>query len=89
LSNVTPGSLATVNFRNPTRAPLLVIGGEKDVIMPAAVSRKIHARHSASAVRTDYKEFPGRSHYLIAEKGWEEVADYALAWTESDITGNR
>lgn len=83
LSNVTPGSHATVNFANPRRAPLLVIGGEKDVIMPAAVSRKIHARHSASPVRTDYKEFPGRSHYLIAETGWEEVADHALAWAES------
>lgn len=83
LSNVTPGSLATVDFANPRRAPLLVIGGEKDVIMPAALSRKIHARHSASPAPTDYVEFPARSHYLIAEKGWEEVADHALTWAES------
>lgn len=82
LSNVTPGSLATVNFTNPTRAPLLIIGGEKDVIMPAALSRKIYAKHRASSAITAYKEFPGRSHYLIAEKGWEEVADYALTWAE-------
>jgi pimeloyl-ACP methyl ester carboxylesterase len=83
LSNVTPGSLATVNFRNPTRAPLLVIGGEKDVIMPAALSRKIYRRHRASPAITAYKEFPARSHYLIAEKGWEEVADHALEWAEN------
>lgn len=83
LSNLTPGSLATVNFRNPTRAPLLIIGGEKDVIMPAAISRKIYAKHRASPTITAYKEFPARSHYLIAEKGWEEVADYALAWAEN------
>jgi len=83
LSNITPGSLATVNFANPTRAPLLVIGGEKDVIMPAALSRKIYRRHSASPSITAYKEFPARSHYLIAEKGWEEVADHALAWAEN------
>lgn len=82
LSNVTPGSLATVNFANPRRAPLLIIGGEKDVIMPAALSRKIYRRHRASSTITAYKEFPGRSHYLIAEKGWEEVADYALTWAE-------
>lgn len=82
-SNFTPGSLATVNFRNPARAPLLVIGGEKDVIMPAALSRKIHARHSASPTRTDYVEFPGRDHYLIAGPGWEEVADRALDWSEN------
>lgn len=82
LSNVTPGSLATVNFANPRRAPLLIIGGEKDVIMPAALSRKIYAKHRAAPSPTAYREFPGRSHYLIAEPGWEEVADYALTWAE-------
>ncbi len=82
LSNVVPGSPATVNFRNAHRAPLLVIGGEKDVIMPAALSRKIFRRHSASPVRTDYKEFAGRSHYLVGETGWEEVAAYAINWAE-------
>lgn len=80
LSNLIPNSRAAVNFKNPHRAPLLVIGGEKDVIMPAALSRKIFHKHSASPATTAYKEFPGRSHFLIGEKGWEEVADYALDW---------
>ncbi len=82
LSNVTPGSLATVNFKNPNRAPLLVIGGERDVIMPASLSRKIFKRHSASPVKTGYKEFAGRSHFLVGENGWEEVAEYAVEWAE-------
>ena len=82
LANLTSGAATTVNFRNPRRAPLLFIGGEKDVIMPASLSRKIYRKHSASPVKTDYKEFPGRSHYLIAEQGWQEVADYALTWAE-------
>jgi pimeloyl-ACP methyl ester carboxylesterase len=86
LSNITPNSLATVNFRNPNRAPLLVIGGEKDVIMPAALSRKIFRKHQASPCPTEYKEFPNRSHYIIAEKGWEEVADYALNWALAKVT---
>lgn len=80
LANLTPHAPTTVNFRNATRAPLLLIGGEKDVIMPAALSRKIFGKYRGSAAITEYKEFPGRSHYLIAEKGWEEVADYALTW---------
>lgn len=80
LSNLTPGSRATINFRNPKRAPLLIIGGEKDVIMPAALSRKIFRKHQVSPATTAYKEFPGRSHFLIGEQGWEEVADYALSW---------
>lgn len=80
LSNVTPNSLASINFANSSRAPLLFIGGEKDVIMPAALNRKNFKKYKASSAVTEYKEFPGRSHYIIAEKGWEEVAEYALNW---------
>ena len=29
---------------------------------------------------TELKEFPGRSHYTLGQEGWEEVADFALAW---------
>jgi hypothetical protein len=29
---------------------------------------------------TEYREFPDRSHWTIAEPGWEEVADFALDW---------
>jgi NAD-reducing hydrogenase small subunit len=28
----------------------------------------------------DFKEFPGRVHFTVAQKGWEEVADYVLDW---------
>jgi hypothetical protein len=27
-----------------------------------------------------FKEFPGRPHFTGVVDGWEEVADYALAW---------
>jgi len=89
LSNIIPGSPATINFRNPNRAPLLVIGGEKDVIMPASLSRKIFRKHQVSPVATDYKEFPGRSHFIIGEQGWEEVARHALTWAEARMAGSR
>ncbi|MBE2214574.1 MAG: alpha/beta hydrolase [Opitutaceae bacterium] len=85
LANVTPGASTAVNFRNPARPPMLVVGGEKDVIMPAALSRKIFRRHRASSAVTEYKEFAGRSHYIIAEQGWEEVADFALAWATDKV----
>jgi len=80
LSNVTPNSTATINFRNNARAPLLFIGGEKDVLMPAALNRKNFRKYTASSAITEFHEFTGRSHYIIAEKGWEEVAQYALDW---------
>jgi len=27
-----------------------------------------------------YKEFAGRSHFILGQPGWEEVADFALDW---------
>lgn len=86
LSNLTPGSQAAIHFRNSSRGPLLLIGGEKDVIMPASLNRKNFRKYRGSSAVTEYKEFAGRSHFIIGEKGWEEVADYALEWAESMIS---
>jgi pimeloyl-ACP methyl ester carboxylesterase len=80
LSNLTPGSGAYIDFNNASRAPLLFIGGEQDVIMPASLNRKNHRKYRHSAAITEYKEFPGRSHFIIGEAGWDEVAGYALDW---------
>ncbi len=88
LANITPGSLATINFRNRSRAPLLFIGGEKDVIMPAALNRKNFKKYKASSAVTEYQEFAGRSHYIIAEQGWEEVAQSALDWAVARAASN-
>lgn len=83
LSNFTPGSAAHIDFANPNRAPLLFIAGEKDVIMPASLNRKNFRKYRHSPAVTAYQEFPGRSHFIIGEAGWEEVADYALAWANA------
>jgi pimeloyl-ACP methyl ester carboxylesterase len=64
-----------------SRAPLLFISGEKDHIIHPAVNKANADRYSKSSSVTDLKVFPGRTHYTImAGKGWEEVADYALNW---------
>ena len=42
--------------------------------------------YQSSAGPTDFKEFEGRDHFIIGEKGWEEVADYCRAWLkEKDV----
>ncbi|MDQ3834857.1 MAG: alpha/beta hydrolase [Actinomycetota bacterium] len=87
LANVTPGHQDVyVNFHNEDRAPLLFIAGGEDHLMPPAVnqSNAKHYRHTNAV--TDYKEFPGRSHYTVGQDGWEEVADYALKWAEEKAT---
>ena len=73
-------SAARVDFKR-RRSPLLLIAGEKDRLMPASLNRANFKRYRKSPSVTEFKEFPGRSHYsIIAGKGWEEVADYALDW---------
>lgn len=74
---------ARVDFARP-HTPLLLIAGEKDHIMPASLNRRNYRRYQKSSSVTAFKEFPGRGHYsIIAGKGWEEVADYALDWATS------
>ena len=33
-----------------------------------------------SPARTDFHQFADRSHFLAGEKGWEDVARYAIDW---------
>jgi hypothetical protein len=61
LANVTPGHKATwVNYRNDDRAPLMLLAGGKDNIMPAAVNKENAQRYEKSAAHTDYYEFADR-----------------------------
>lgn len=80
LANVNPRAATRVNYRNNERAPLLFIAGGVDHTAPAAVNKENAYRYRRSTAVTDYTEFPGRSHYTLGQDGWEEVADYALAW---------
>lgn len=80
IANFKPGPQETWVDYAMERAPLLFIGGSEDHIMPPSVN-KSNAKHWAkSSSVTEYHEFPGRSHWICAEPGWEEVADYALEW---------
>lgn len=60
--------------------PLLITGGGKDRLVSPHLSRAAYRRQSKAPGRTDYVEFPDRSHFLICEPGWEEVARTALDW---------
>jgi pimeloyl-ACP methyl ester carboxylesterase len=87
--NFMPNAATTVNFRNDWRAPLLLIAGEEDHLVPAALNRSNFGKYEHSIAITAYKEFPGRSHLIIAQRGWEEVADYAISWAETQIANLR
>ena len=84
--NIARGTLksfARIDFKK-SHAPLLFIAGEKDNIIPAALNKKnFDAYKHAGSVRT-FKQFDGRSHYIVGEPGWEEVAGYVLNWIKSN-----
>jgi pimeloyl-ACP methyl ester carboxylesterase len=69
-----------IDWAGQDRAPLLLIGGGKDLIADASMTRAIFARQSRAASRTDLHVFEDRSHWTLMDKGWEAVADMALNW---------
>lgn len=81
-AQLDPHHALRVNFENPDRAPLLLIAGEEDHLVPAHVVQSNYEHHKKSSARTDMQEFAGRSHLITSQEGWEQVADYASNWLE-------
>ncbi|MGH3310555.1 MAG: alpha/beta hydrolase [Streptomyces sp.] len=85
LSGVDRRSPFVVDFAKPDRTPLLMIAGEQDRIVPAALNRANHRRYRAEAPPVDFVEFPGRTHWIIAQDGWREVAAHVADWIDSRL----
>lgn len=69
-----------IQWDNPNRAPLLLIGGEVDLIADASMTAAIYEKQKQAPSATALKIFPGRSHWTCIDAGWETVADAALEW---------
>jgi pimeloyl-ACP methyl ester carboxylesterase len=72
---------SVVDFANPDRAPLLLVAGDRDHVMPASVVYENFNRYRRSSAPTDFKVFRDSPHLITVLDGWEDVADHALAWT--------
>jgi len=59
--------------------PTLIVGGGRDRITPASVVRKVAARYARVAT---YREFPDHAHWVLAEPGWQDVAEVVGGWLE-------
>jgi alpha-beta hydrolase superfamily lysophospholipase len=70
---------ARVDFKKP-HPPLLLVAGSADHIIPTSLNKANYAKYKPFPSVTDFKEFPGRTHFIIGQKNWEEVADFVLAW---------
>jgi len=71
-----------VHFKNGDRAPLLIVGAEKDHTVPASLSHKQFEKYAKSDARTDYIELPGRPHLMMVGEGWEDVAARIGSWLD-------
>lgn len=74
LAPFSPGSPAKVNFKNASRPPLLIVGGEADHIVPAKLVKRTVRKYAKAGAPVQYREFEGRTHWLIAQDGWQEIA---------------
>lgn len=62
------------------RQPLLITAGDSDRLVTPWLSRAAFRIQRRAPVATDFIAFPGRSHLLVAEPGWEAVARACIAW---------
>ena len=68
-----------VPFRK-AHAPLLIITGSKDNIIPPTIGKQTHKAYKDKNSRCDYKMFEGRTHNICHQEDWEEVAGYIQNW---------
>ena len=61
---------------------MLLVAASEDRTSTSSMVKAMYRKHSRAPSRTDIHEFPNRDHWLIAEPGWEEIADKALEWAE-------
>jgi len=85
VASFSPRSPLRIDYRKPDRAPLLFIGGGADHTVPASVNRSNVKLYRKGTGVVAYREYPGRSHYTVGQDGWEDVADYALAWARDPV----
>ena len=88
-ANFTPHAASTVNFGNDTRAPLLLVAGSQDRVVPSSLVKANFELYRKSKAETDYKEFRDRTHFIVGQDGWEKVADYVLGWALCRANGSK
>jgi pimeloyl-ACP methyl ester carboxylesterase len=82
LANLMPGPQdIAVDYHKEDRAPLLFISGSEDHIMPPKVQESNLKHYKTGTV--ERREFEGRPHLMVADEGWEEIADLAVSWAAS------
>ena len=86
-ANFISHTAASVNFRNETRAPLLLVAGGKDRVVPSSLVKANFELYRESKAETDYKEYPAQTHFTLLQD--TKIADYALGWALYRSNGSK
>jgi len=76
--------VAKVDYAKP-HAPLLITSGSIDNIIPAHLNFRNFKKYVKGNSVIDYKEFPGRNHFVLGQATWKEDADYILNWLDEHL----
>ena len=87
VANLTRHAATTVNVRNDTRAPLLLVAGGKDRFAPPSLVKANFDLYRESKAETDYKEFPDQANFTFLQQ--TKIADYVLGWALYRSNGSK
>jgi non-heme chloroperoxidase len=85
-ANLNPWTEAKVDTENPARGPMLIISGEKDHVVPRAISDSTFKRQQKNEGVTEFVEMANRGHSLTIDGGWQEVAETALGFVRRFVS---
>jgi pimeloyl-ACP methyl ester carboxylesterase len=77
------GVAAKIDFEK-SHAPLLLTSGSIDNIIPPHLNHRNYEKYEKNDSILDYKEFPGRNHFVLGQPTWKEDADYIINWLEGN-----
>lgn len=68
-----------------SHVPLLLIAGSIDKSQPPVITRKLFNAYRSTTSKKTYKEFDNRTHNIIMQSNWQDVADYINNWLKDKI----
>lgn len=84
-ANLNPRTQVKVDTKNGARGPMLIVGGEKDHVIPPSVAHAAYKRQKHNLWKTEFVVIPERGHTLTIDDGWHHVANAALAFTTDHV----
>lgn len=73
---------ARVDFAAP-HAPLLMLAGELDRIVPAKLNQANFARYSHEGSLRELRLLPERTHVVLGQDGWQAICDTTADWLDA------